>query len=60
MQDFLPIYAYYDPNPNRVSTAPMVQAFGFNLCAKLAQDRPDQAVHNANSVAICALGKPDS
>lgn len=38
------------------NTLPMVSAYGFSRCAKLAIDSPDRALQNADNVALCALG----
>ncbi|MCJ1271028.1 hypothetical protein MMC22_010927 [Lobaria immixta] len=37
-----------------------VEAYGFTRCRQLAYESPDLAVQNADSVALCALGKLDS
>lgn len=37
----------------------MVKAYGSVMCRKLAIENPNQAVLNCDSVALCALGKPD-
>ena len=45
-------------NPSADSNVPMVPAYGFIYCVKLGLNDPKAAAHNANSVACCALGKP--
>ena len=40
--------------------AQRVEAYGFPMCHQLAYESPDLAVRNADNVALCALGKPDS
>ena len=64
MRDFPPTGAFFDSNiniydPGYVNTLPMVKAYGFGMCHKLAIEDPNQAVLNCDSVAFCALGKPD-
>lgn len=37
----------------------MVKAYGFLKCHKLGIDNPNMAVQNCDTMAFCALGKPD-
>ncbi|CAL8577917.1 hypothetical protein XPA_003727 [Xanthoria parietina] len=52
---------FFNPNidpfdQTYLASLPMVTAYGFSLCQKLASDNPDLAVTNCDSVAYCALG----
>ena len=37
---------------------PMVPAYGFRMCYRMAKKAPDKAVQNPDSIALCALDKP--
>lgn len=50
-----PTAATFDPD--YYNSFPMVPAYGFSLCQKLAIDSPDRAIRNPDSLANCALGK---
>lgn len=59
VQDFFPANPNTATRFHQVITFPWVVANGFMYCNKLAHDRPERAVYNVNSVALCTLGKPD-
>ena len=48
------------PDPVNLNTRLKVEAYGFTHCSRLAYESPDLALRNPDSVALCALGKPDS
>ncbi|MCJ1267652.1 hypothetical protein MMC22_007538 [Lobaria immixta] len=47
-------------DPAYLNTLLIVETYAFSNCRQLAYESPDLAVQNADSVALCALGKPDS
>ena len=60
MRDFPPAHTINDPHQDYLDPAYLSSsAYGFGYCHKLALDDPDLAVLNCNSVALCALGRPD-
>ena len=64
MRKYPPLAAFSNSNidvydPIYIRNLPTTRAYGFTLCKKLAFDTPQVANQNCDSVAYCALGKPD-
>ena len=64
MRDYPPLADFLNPNidtynPAYINNLPMIRAYGFHLCQKLAAfDNPDLTFRNCDSFAYFALGKP--